>query len=180
MVMMRHLRAVVWVALPFALLSALSACASSRPRQRPIEGGAVNAGPGSLEAVRRQLEGSWDLVSAEVVSAAGARQTMKAKAVLTYDAYGNLSLKGAYEDPGATAEQTAALNFSGRAVIDTTRQVLRLLDVKQSEGELATLPPEMLARRERAYAFEGDQLKLTVKDSNGRVTAINTWRRQAK
>jgi hypothetical protein len=58
--------------------------------------------------------------------------------------------------------------------------VLRLLDVKQSEGELATLPPEMLARRERAYAFEGDQLKLTVKDSNGRVTAINTWRRQAK
>ena len=180
MIMMRHLRAVVWVMVPVALLAAVSACASSRPRQRPIEGGAVNAGPGSLEGVRRQLEGSWDLVSAEIVSAAGVRQTMKAKAVLTYDAYGNLSLKGAYEDPGATAEQTAALNFTGRAVIDTQRQVLRLLDVKQSEGELATLPPDMLARRERAYAFEGDRLTLTVKDSTGRVTAVNTWRRQTK
>jgi len=100
--------------------------------------------------------------------------------VLSYDAYGNLSLKGAYDDPAATAEQTAALNFTGRAVIDTQRQVLRLLDVKQSEGELASLPPEMVARRERAYAFDGDVLTLTVKDSAGRVTAVNTWRRQAK
>jgi len=178
--MFRHLRAVVWVMLPAVVLVTVSACATSRPRQRPIEGGAVDAGPGSLEAVRRQLEGSWDLVSAEIVTSAGVRQAMKARAVLTYDAYGNLSLKGAYEDPGATAEQTAALNFTGRAVIDTQRQVLRLLDVRQREGELATLPPDMLARRERVYAFEGDLLKLTVKDSTGRVTAVNTWRRQAK
>ena len=178
--MWRSLRAVVWVMLPAVVLVSVSGCATSRPRQRPVEGGAVDAGPGSLEAVRRQLEGSWDLVSAEIVTSAGVRQAMKARAVLTYDAYGNLSLKGAYEDSGATAEQTAALNFTGRAVIDTQRQVLRLLDVKQPEGELATLPPDMLARRERAYAFEGDLLRLTVKDSAGRVTAVNTWRRQAK
>jgi hypothetical protein len=178
--MVKHLRAIVWVMLSVAVLSAVPACATSRPRQRPIEGGAVAAGPGSLEAVRRQLEGRWDLVSAEVVSAGGARQAVKARAVLTYDAYGNLSLSGAYEDPAATAEQTAALNFTGRAVIDTQRQVLRLLDVKQSEGEFAALPPELMASRERAYAFEGDVLTLTVKTSAGRVTAVNTWRRQAK
>lgn len=165
---------------PVAVLSAVAACVSSRPRQRPIEGGAVAAGPGSLEFVRRQLEGSWNLVSAEIVSAAGARRTVKASAVLSYDAYGNLSLTGAYDDPAATADQTAALNFAGRAVIDTQRQVLRLLDLKQSEGDLASLPPEMVARRERAYAFAGDLLTLTVKDSAGRVTAVNTWRRQAK
>jgi hypothetical protein len=165
---------------PAAMLAAAAACATSRPRQRPIEGGAVSAGPGSLESVRRQLEGNWDLVSAEVVSAAGARQALKAHAVLSYDAYGNLSLRGAYDDPAATAEQTAALNFTGRAVIDTQRQVLRLLDLKQSEGDLASLPPEMVARRERAYAFTGDLLTLTVKDSAGRTTAVNTWRRQAK
>ena len=58
--------------------------------------------------------------------------------------------------------------------------MLRLLDVQQSEGEFATLPADMAARRERAYAFEGDLLTLTVKDSTGRVTAVNTWRRQAK
>lgn len=178
--MLRHLRAVVWVMAAATMLSAVVGCATSRPRQRPVEGGAVDAGAGSLEAVRRQLEGRWALVSAEVVSASGARQAVKATAVLSYDAYGNLSLTGAYDDPAATAEQTAALNFTGRAVIDTQRQVLRLLDLKQSEGDLASLPPEMVARRERAYAFEGDQLRLTVKDSAGRVTAVNTWRRQAK
>ena len=178
--MFKHLRAVVWVMVPFAALAAVSACVSSRPRQRPIEGGAVSAGPNSLASVRKQLEGTWDLVSAEVVSATGARTPIKAKAALTYDAYGNLTLNGAYEDPAATADQTAALNFSGRAVIDTQRQVLRLLDIQQSEGEFAALPPDMAARRERAYAFKGDLLTLTVKDSAGRVTAVNTWRRQVK
>jgi hypothetical protein len=165
---------------PVAVLSAVAACATSRPRQRPIEGGAVSAGPGSLEAVRRQLEGSWALVSADVVSPAGERLTVRATAVLTYDAYGNFAMKGELDDPAATAEQKAALNFTGRAVIDTQRQVLRLLDVQQSEGEFMKLPAEMAAQRERAFAFAGELLTLTVKDAKGRVTAVNTWRRQAK
>jgi len=119
-------------------------------------------------------------VSAETVSATGAKTALKASAVLVYDAYGNLSLKGDFEDPAATAEQKAALNFTGRAVIDTQRQVLRLLDLQQTEGEFAALPADMAAGRERAYAFGGDLLTLTVKDSKGRVTAVNTWRKQAR
>jgi len=178
--MLRHLRAVVWVMLPAVVLVTVSACASSRPRQRPVEGGAVDGGPGSLASVRGQLEGTWNLVSADVVSAAGTRMTVKASAVLTYDAYGNFVMKGEVDDPAATADQKAALNFTGRAVIDTQRQVLRLLDVKQSESEFTALPAEMAARRERAYAFEGDLLTLTVKDSAGRVTAVNTWRKQPR
>jgi hypothetical protein len=140
----------------------------------------VASGPGTLESVRKQLEGSWNLVSAEVVSATGQRTSINASAVLTYDAFGNLSLKGAYEDPSATAEQTAALNFTGRSVIDTQKQELRLLDLQQSEGEFAALPAEMAARRVRSYAFNGDVLTLTVKDSKGTVTAVNTWRRQPR
>ena len=175
--MSRHLRAVVWVMLPALVLATVSACATSRPRQRPVEGGAVDTSTGSLTAVRKQLEGTWNLVSADVVSPEGARRTIKASAVLTYDAYGNLSIKGELADPAATAAQQAALNFTGRAVIDTQRQVLRLLDVKQTEGEFATLPADMAASRERAYAFDGDLLTLTVKDSKGRVTAVNTWRK---
>ena len=178
--MLRHLRAVVWVMLPAVVLVSSSSCVSSRPRQRPIEGGAVSAGPGTLASVRSRLEGTWTLVSADILSAAGSKTSLKASAVLTYDAYGNLSLKGDYEDPAATAEQKAALNFTGRAVIDTQRQVLRLLDLQQSEGEFAALPADMAAGRERAYAFEGDLLMLTVKDSKGRVTAVNTWRKQAR
>ncbi len=138
------------------------------------------SGPGTLEAIRKQFEGSWNLASAEVVSATGQRTSIKASAVLTYDAFGNLSLKGAYEDPSATAEQTAALNFTGRAVIDTQKQEFHLLDLKQTEGDFSALPAEMVARRVRSYAFAGDVLTLTVKDSKGKVTAINTWRKQPR
>jgi len=178
--MLRHLRAVPWLLLPLAILLVVPACASSRPRQRPVEGGPVAAGPGTLASVRSRLEGTWNLVSAEILSATGVKTAIKASAVLVYDAYGNLSLKGDFEDPAATAEQKAALNFTGRAVIDTQRQVLRLLDLQQTEGEFAALPADMAAGRERAYAFDGDLLTLTVKDSKGRVTAVNTWRKQAR
>ena len=178
--MLRHLRRAVWVLVPVAVLLVLPACSTKRARVRPVEGGPVASGPGTLESVRKQLEGNWNLVSAEVVSATGQRTSIKASAVLTYDAFGNLSLKGAYEDPSATAEQTAALNFTGRAVIDTQKQELRLLDLQQSEGEFAALPAEMAARRVRSYAFKGDVLTLTVKDSTGKVTAVTTWRKQPR
>ena len=178
--MLRHLRAVLWLAVAALALVTTAACTTSRPRQRPVEGGAVDAGAGSLAAVRQQLQGVWNLVSADLVSPAGVRMTVKGTAVLTYDAFGNFVMKGDLDDPAATTDQKAALNFSGRAVIDIQRQVLRLLDVQQPEGDFATLPPDMAARRERAYAFEGDLLTLTVKDASGRVTAINTWRRQAR
>lgn len=176
----RFLRAGVWVMLPAVILVSASACATSRPRQRPVEGGAVDAGPGSLEAVRRQLEGSWNLVSSEQVSASGQRSPVKATATLTYDAYGNFSMKGAADDPAATADQKAALNFAGRIVIDTQQKTFRLLDVSQSESEFAKLPPELAASRTRAYAFDGDVLTMTVKDPTGRVVAVNTWRKQPK
>jgi hypothetical protein len=178
--MERYLRAVVWVMLPAVVLLTVSACATSRPRQRPVEGGAVAGGPGSLEAVRRQLEGSWNLVSSEQISPSGQRTRLKATAVLTYDAYGNATMKGEIEDPAATADQKAALNFSGRIVIDTQQQVFRLLDVKQSESEFAALPPATIASRMRAYVFEGDMLTMTVKDPSGRVVSVNTWRKQTR
>ena len=46
-------------------------CAAA-PRERPIKGGDVDTGPGSVEAVRRQLEGTWDLVSLAVTPKGGA------------------------------------------------------------------------------------------------------------
>lgn len=178
--MLRHFRRLVLVLVPVVVLLIVPSCATKRPRQRPIEMGPVESGPGTLESVRKQLEGSWNLVSAEIVSAAGQRALIKASAVLTYDAYGNLTLTGAYEDPAATAEQTAALNFKGRAVIDTQKHELHLLDMRQTEGEFAALPPDMAARRVRAYAFKEDVLTLTVRDSTGKITAVNTWRRQPR
>jgi hypothetical protein len=162
---------------PLVAMIVFPACAEKRARVRPIEGGPVATGTGSLEDTRKQLEGTWNLVSAEVVSAAGARRPVKASAVMTYDAFGNFSIKGAFEDPAVTADQTALLNFAGRAVIDVQKKELRLLDLQQSDADFAKLPAEMSAARSRAYEFSLNQVTMTVKNAKGQVTAVNTWRK---
>lgn len=162
---------------PVVAMIVFPACAEKRARVRPIEGEAVATGAGSLEDTRKQLEGTWNLVSAEVVSADGIRRAVKASAVMTYDGFGNFSIKGAFDDPAIPAEQTAALNFTGRAVIDVQKKELHLLDVQQSDADFTKLPAEMTAARSRAYAFSLNQVTMTVKNAKGQVTAVNTWRK---
>ena len=166
-----------WAVVLLAAAVAASACKDPRPRVRPIEGGAVDTGAGSLESVRRQLQGTWNLASAEVVAADGTRRQVKASAVMTYDEFGNMSLKGAFEDPTVGADHAATLNFTGRAVIDVQKRELRLLEAKQSESEFAALPPELNAARVRGYVFGLDTVTMTVKNAKGQVTAVNTWRK---
>lgn len=162
---------------PVIAMLVFPACAEKRARVRPIEGDKVATGAGSLGDTRRQLEGTWNLASAEIVAADGTRRAVKASAVMTYDGFGNFSIKGAFEEPGVTSEQTSALNFTGRAAIDVQKQELHLLDVKQTDAEFAQLPPEVSASRTRAYEFRLDQLVMTVKNAKGQVTGVNTWRR---
>jgi hypothetical protein len=167
----------LYALVPVVAMVVFPACAEKRARVRPIEGGAVATGAGSLEDTRKQLEGTWNLVSAEVVSADGARRTVKASAVMTYDGFGNFSIKGAFEDPAVPADQTSALNFTGRAAIDVQKKELHLLDLQQSDADFATLPAELTAARSRAYAFSLNQVTMTVKNAKGQITAVNTWRK---
>jgi hypothetical protein len=148
-----------------AALVAVSGCSAS-PRQRPIKVGSVDAGPNSLEAVRRQLEGTWDLVSLQVVGDDGQAVTRPAGGRMTYDAFGNMSMEG-------TGADAALIAFSGRAVIDPAKREFRLADV---EGAGA-LPSQVSPEKVRGYEFDGDVLKTSARDASGRVTAIVTWRR---
>ncbi len=56
----------------FVMLTALAigAC-SAAPLEKNIKGEKVDAGPGSLEAARRQLQGKWTLVSLETYPTPG-------------------------------------------------------------------------------------------------------------
>jgi hypothetical protein len=153
------------------------ACAAA-PRGRPIPTSPVASGPATLESVRRQLEGQWDLVSLQVVPKPGATPVeVKARALLTYDAYGNMTLKGRLDDQAYSDPAVAPfLDFSGRAVIDVPRSQLRILDVEAnapvSQEALAT---EVSFDKIRKYAFKGDLLTLSTIDAQGSVTAIATW-----
>lgn len=163
-----------------AALIAVGACASA-PRGRPIPTTRIDSGGGTLESVRRQLEGRWDLVSLQTFPKPGAKPVeVKAKALLTYDAYGNLTLKGRLDDQNYTNPSAAPfLDFTGRAVIDVPRNQLRMLDVTANvEVAKEALPAETSFDKVRKYSFEGDLLKLSTIDAQANVTATATWKKR--
>jgi hypothetical protein len=132
---------------------------------------------GSVEAARRQLTGTWDLVSLESVPpSGGARVPVKASGMLVYDEYGNLTIDAHTTDPAApvAAREATLLTFKGRAVIDVPNSELKLMALTGNVDPNEVLAPD----RRRKYAFEGDLLKLSAIDGAGNVTSIATWKRR--
>jgi hypothetical protein len=152
-----------------AVMAVAAGCADKRARVRPIKVGTVDTGPQSLEAARRQLEGTWEL--AALTSGPGAAP-LKASGRMTYDAYGNMSVKGTIE--GVSSSAAALLDYQGRAVIDAAKQQLRLVG---DAAPGAATPAEMSADKLRQFAFEGDLLKISTIDASGAIIATATWRK---
>ena len=163
-------------AIPAALLCA---CAAA-PRERPIELGPVDTGVGSIEYARRELEGKWNLERFEVRNPAGQMVTVKAQAVLVYDAYGNLNVKGELLQPmpGASPFQPRAmLDYRGRIVIDPDKSEFRLLDPEGDVPPDADLTEAIGQQRVRRYEINGNRLRVSYLNSDGGVVASTTFTR---
>jgi hypothetical protein len=162
------------IAVTVATVALLTGC-SSAPRQRPVKVGSVDTGSGSLEAVRRQFQGTWELVALEALDA-GRLTPVKAAGRLVYDEFGNMTIKGTIDDP--RLKDAVRLDYSGRVVIDTARK--ELVPAEVAAGA-ASPDPARLGRlattQRRRYAFEGDLLKLTYLDDAGNPTGVASWRR---
>jgi len=147
------------------------------PRARPVKGGPVETGAGSLESVRRQLQGSWQLVSLEVMTPGGGLATVPATGHLKYDEYGNLTIDGRLTTAAAGVDPNV-LNMSGRAVIDPDKHLLRFQDVQaKTAAEDRPLDTRIDPTKVRYFEFVGDQLKTTTKDATGATTAVATWKK---
>jgi hypothetical protein len=137
--------------------------------------GDVDTGANSLEGVRRQLQGTWDLVTLEVTSPSGPVK-VPAKGRLQYDEYGNMSLTGSVTD--ASNVDPNVLTISGRVVIDPTKHMFRFASVTgDTTVAEQTLDSNIDPAKVRYYEFVGDLLKTTVKDASGATTATATWKR---
>jgi hypothetical protein len=153
---------------------------SATPRQRPIELGPVDTGPGTLAYVRRQLEGSWDLVTLEVRDAAGAMTPAKAQALLTYDAYGNMRVRGRLNEslPDSAARlASSAVDYSGQIVIDPRRNEFRMTEQQAAEPLNKELQSVLRLSRVRRYEITADTLKIHVMDEGNAVVATTTFRK---
>jgi hypothetical protein len=137
--------------------------------------GAPNTGPGSTTAERKALEGSWTLVSLEMVDEQGARRPVKASGQLSYDAYSNMTVKGVIEDPEARAP--IVLNFEGRIFIDPVKHEFYPADLKTDRpvepSEIKNISPDKVRR----YELTADSFVVTYLDAASKPTAVARWKR---
>jgi hypothetical protein len=136
-----------------------------------------DAPTGNIEAARRQLEGTWTLVSLEAVpESGGQRAPITASGTLVYDAFGNLTIDAHTTDPDAPVamREVSIVSFQGRAVVDVPHSELQMMALTGNVDPNEALSPE----RRRRYAFEGDHLKLTSFDASGTIASISVWVRR--
>jgi hypothetical protein len=155
-------------------LSILTGC-SAAPRVRPVKAGDVDTGLNSVESVRRQLKGTWELASLDVFSASGAKTSAQATGRLTFDEYGNLAMKGTIA--GAPDLDPSVLNLTGRVTIDPELRAIRIGGVSAATADDRRIDPKLDATNTRYYVFEGDLLKTTLKNPAGVTTAMATWKK---
>jgi hypothetical protein len=162
--------------LAFALvLLPLAAACTQAPRVRPVKMGDVDTGATSVEAVRRQLMGSWELTSLVIYSPAGEKTPAEASGTLRYDEYGNLSMRGTVT--GTSTLDPSVLNLTGRVAIDPTAKTLRFTAVDAATADDRRVDPSLDAKNTRHYEFTGDLLLTTVKAADGKTTATAMWKR---
>ena len=171
---MRRLHALPAVLIATLAVSLLSGCEAA-PRARPVKMGPVDTGTGSVESVRRQLQGTWELVTLEVYSSSGEKTTAQASGRLQYDDHGNMSIHGTIT--GTANIDPSALNLEGRVAIDPDAHTFRITSVTAKSTDDRRVDPKLDAAHVRYYAFEGDVLTTTIKNAAGATTATATWKK---
>ena len=162
------------------LAVAASLACEAQPRQRPLDVGPVASGPGTIEFERRRLQGTWALDRFEVIDAAGASQVVRAEAILTYDEYGNLTVRGKLLEPlpSANAVEYPMLEYAGPIVIDPPKQQFRLGAVKVASPVDPTLEGSIDPAFLRKYELSETSLKISYLNPAGRTTAIASFTRK--
>jgi hypothetical protein len=171
-------------AIRFPLVIALlcgTACAAA-PRQRPVEGGPVDTGAGTLTAARTFLEGRWTLESFQVFPPGNDPVALKGNGTLSYDEYGNLQIEIRADEKSADLLRAAGIDIrdnvissSGRTAVDMQNRTLTYL-VGGQQLAPSTAGPLALTRP-RYWEVEADRLTLTTKDDNGKPLSVGRWRR---
>lgn len=157
----------------------MTACAASE-RQRAISAGPVEAGAGTSTAVRSQLAGTWTLTKFEVLDAAGQLTPVRAKAQLTYDTFGNLSIKGVLEEPlpgQKSVTEAPALMYTGRAVIDAPRQELVLMGIDATVEPDPSILAKIAPDARRKFTVTATDLTMSAMDAQGKVVSRATYRK---
>ncbi len=158
---------------------ALGAACAAEPLKKPVKGGAVDTGPGTLTAARQYLEGNWTLESFEVVVPGKGLVALKGTGRLTYDGYGNLRMDIEADPASVEILRTAGIEVrgnrissEGRTVVDMQARTLAYI----LEGQKPGIGP-LAINRLRYWQVDGNLLTLSTKDDAGGTLSVGKWRK---
>jgi hypothetical protein len=167
----------------------LGGCAGA-PRTTPLPTKPVDEGVGTIEGVRKQLEGRWTLVSLTMSDASGRSSPVEAEGQLVSDAFGNLEVEYRLSETGLKAlgslgikSPNPVITTSGKVVIDTASH--RITYVGEDFNQRA-FDPELAAKRSNPFALErvryytlepDGTLRLATRYDNGKDASVSRWKK---
>jgi hypothetical protein len=179
-------RVSLWLA-KVCLTIVMAACAGA-PRTRPLQTKPVDEGAGTIEGVRKQLEGRWTLLSLTMHDVGGRSAPIDADGQLVSDAFGNMEVEYRLSETGLKTlgglgikSPNPVITTSGKVVIDTTSH--RITYVGEDDQQRA-FDPDLAAKkanpfaleRVRYYTLEPDgTLRLSTRYDNGKDASVSHW-----
>ena len=132
----------------------------------------------TVAEVRQKFIGDWELVGFVRFPDGGGEIEMDYMGRLRYDEAGYMMGLGMPSDlplqaEGATERVTGGFAYWGKVSIDVENGRV-IHHVEGSPGAAQWVGQDNV----RYYEFEGDLLRLSLKNPEGRITATLTWRRQ--
>src|SRR5262245_58246381 len=176
--------------LAIGCILALTAACKGGSLQKPLSTSPVASGPNTMEAVRKQLEGTWTLTSLIVHNASGASATPQATGTLTWDAFGNLKIEYRLSETGVKAlnaigvhPPTPVITTDGRAVINAQAKEIQYVP---PDAVSRPFDPKLAAARDDPFALErlryyvigaDGSLTLSTRHENGKDAAVSRWKK---
>ena len=139
------------------------------------------AGPltavGQAQTDAERFVGDYTLISYVTFPEAGPAVDMQYVGRLSYDRAGNMSGLGMpsglpEREREAGSRLTGGFAYWGKVTVDDEKKIV----IHHVEGS-PLMPGWVGGDNVRFYGFEGDPLRLSLKNAEGRTTATLTWRR---
>ena len=132
---------------------------------------------GQAHTDAERLVGDYALISYVTFPEAGPAVDMEYVGRLSYDRAGNMSGLGMpsglpEREREAGSRLTGGFAYWGKVTVDDEKKIV----IHHVEGS-PLMPGWVGGDNVRFYEFEGDLLRLSLKNSDGRTTATLTWRR---
>ncbi len=173
------LQSTLTLALLGTMLITVSGCKAA-PITKPLTGGPVDTGRGSLTEARKFLEGRWTLESFEVRPPGKPVVTLHGQGTLTYDAFGNLTMEIRTDEATSDLLRAAGIDIrdgiissSGRTAVDMPNRTLTYV----IEGQPVAGTGPLATSRPRYWQVESGTLTLTTKDDAGNPVSVGRWKK---